>query len=76
MQLDLDDALGRVLVRPMLVLEAVRAAVQQGIEPHPDGGVLLLRTAVADGQAAVTVAVDAAEPMTMAVPLDGAVVPG
>ncbi len=75
-QLDLDDALGRVLVRPMLVLEAVRAAVQQGIEPHPDGGVLLLRTAVADGQAAVTVAVDAAEPMTMAVPLDGAVVTG
>ncbi len=39
-ELDVGAGLHHLPVRPLLLLDAVRAAVQQGIEPLPDGGVL------------------------------------
>ncbi len=75
-QLDLDVALERVPVRPLQVLDAVRAAVQQDIEPHPEGGSLLLRTSAAEGRCAVTVAVDRAQPVVITLPLGDPAVPG
>ena len=74
-RLELDPALDVVPVRPRLVLDAVRAAVQQGIEPHPQGGELLLRTCAA-ARAEIKIAVDTAEPVTVTLPLDVAAVPG
>jgi bifunctional non-homologous end joining protein LigD len=75
-ELDLDARLGRVRVRPMLVLDAVRAAVQQGIEPHAEGGALLVRTSPTGDTCAVTVAIETAPPVVIELPLEGAAVPG
>ena len=75
-QLDLDTALDRVPVRPLQVLDAVRAAVQRDIEPHPDGGRLLVRTSATDGRCAVTVAVDQAQPVVITLPLGDPARPG
>ena len=75
-QLDLDPGLARLPVPPRLVLDTVRAAVQQGVEPRPEGGSLLVRSGVAADGPTVTVAVDGAQPVVITLPRDEAAVPG
>jgi bifunctional non-homologous end joining protein LigD len=75
-ELDLDAALAGVPVEPMRVLGAVRAAVQQGIEPRPDGGVLALRVRAVNGGCAVTITGGSADPEVILLPTAGAAVSG
>ncbi len=59
-------------VPPLAVLAAVREAVQQWVEPHPDGGVVsVTTTGGAHAECLVTVAVgESGEPVTvLALPL-------
>lgn len=52
---EVDSALHGVAVPPMRVLAAVRAVVQQRIEPRPGGGTLVLRAEPAGGGVVVQV---------------------
>jgi hypothetical protein len=73
-ELDVDAALHGVRVEPLRLLGAVRDAVQRDIEPRPQGGVLTVSAAPADGGCTVTVVGGAGEPVVLALPAAGAAV--
>ncbi|MGI9004523.1 MAG: histidine kinase [Pseudonocardia sp.] len=54
-ELDVDPAFHEMPVAAMRVLVVVREAVQQGVEPHPDGGVLAVTAREACGGCVLTV---------------------
>ncbi len=75
-ELDLGTGLDDVPVRPLRVLDAVRTAVQQRIEPRPEGGLLVVRVDKAVGGYAVTVIAEPDEPVVITLPTAGSAVAG
>ncbi|HWM59979.1 MAG TPA: histidine kinase [Pseudonocardia sp.] len=78
LQVQLDVAAGTesVPVRPLTVLEAVRATVQQWIEPRPEGGELRVLVRATGSGCEVTVSGGDADPVTIALPAAGVTVAG
>ncbi|MGE0300704.1 histidine kinase [Pseudonocardia sp.] len=56
---DVDEALHALALPPLALLEAVRATVQERIEPRPEGGTLVVRAAL---RGECTIAVDGDPP--------------
>ncbi|MDT7617042.1 MAG: bifunctional non-ous end joining protein LigD [Pseudonocardiales bacterium] len=71
-ELDVDAGMHGAAVEPMRVLAAVREAVQQHIEPRPQGGVLTVSTGLVGGRHAVTVVGGSGDPVVIVLPTAGA----
>jgi bifunctional non-homologous end joining protein LigD len=71
-QMDVDAALNGAPVEPLRVLAAVRDAVQQHIEPRPQGGVLTVSAGAVGDRQAVTVVGGSGEPVVIVLPATGA----
>jgi bifunctional non-homologous end joining protein LigD len=68
---DVDTGLDGVPVPSMRVLELVRGAVQQGIEPLPTGGVLAVTARLTAQGCALTVTAGEGDPTTLLLPAPG-----
>ena len=71
-ELDVDTTLHGIPVEPLRVLAAVRDAVQQHIEPRPQGGVLTVSAGPVGDALAVTVVGGSGEPVVILLPAAGA----
>jgi bifunctional non-homologous end joining protein LigD len=67
-EVDVAPALHPIPVTPMLVLAAVREAVQRDIEPHPDGGLLTVGARPVEGGCEVSVTGGSAAARTIRLP--------
>jgi hypothetical protein len=71
-ELDVDAALHGAPVEPLRILAAVRDAVQQHIEPRPQGGVLTVSAGPFGDAQAVTVVGGSGDPVVIVLPTAGA----